>query len=173
MTCFGIKVKIYKIWGEILRSKKHLLISVILTLITLLIIIFIFSNSLTVAEQSDKESGVVLMNIQNVLSFLKIPLTLTDKFVRKTAHFIEFFTLGTMLSITFFYYRFNQKKSLIFTPISGLCVAVTDELLQLKTQGRSASVLDVLLDFSGVLFALIIISFIIYITYTRKKNKSE
>ena len=138
-----------------------------------MIIIFIFSNSLTAAEQSDKESGYVLINIENILSFFKIPVTLTVNFVRKAAHFVEFFTLGVMLCITIFYYRFNQKQSVIFTPIIGLSVSITDELLQLKTKGRSASIFDVLLDFSGVLCALIIISFIIYITYTRKKNKSE
>ena len=163
----------YKIWGEVLKSKKHLVISVILTLITLMIIAFIFSNSLTVAEQSDKESGAALINIQNFLSFFKIPVKLTDAFVRKAAHFVEFFALGTMLCITIFYYRFNQKHGLAFTPIIGLSVAITDELLQLKTQGRSASVFDVLLDFSGVLCALLIISFIIYITNKRKKNKIE
>ena len=65
----------------------------------------------------------------------------TEHFVRKLAHFTEFFVLGLELAVLFCSF---SSKPILFS----LLVALTDETIQLFT-GRGSQVKDVWLDFFG------------------------
>ena len=77
---------------------------------------------------------------------------LSDHFIRKSAHFLEFAALGFLLTT----FCGCGKKMLFALPI-GLLVAAADEFHQTFSAGRAAMLPDVLLDFSGVLFGFAIV----------------
>ena len=135
-----------------MKNKK----AVIFTFITLLWVAFIFFNSLMNGAASEKESGFVLEFIRNLLGEDSISGTL----VRKAAHFTEYFILGLLLTKTLWEYK-QKIWSYITVPLFfGLFTAVCDESIQLFSAGRSGQVSDILLDFSGMVTGLIIMSLI-------------
>ena len=78
-----------------------------------------------------------------------------DTYVRKLAHLTEFMALGAVI-----YYIFNQvfkthiaKKSILL----AICIASLDEVIQIYTPGRTATVADVLLDTTGSIIGILII----------------
>ena len=92
-----------------------------------------------------------------------------DRFVRKIAHFVEFSLLGLCIE-AYFLRRFGAREIALRGAI-GLFVAAADETIQIFTD-RGASVLDVLLDFSGFAFAslCLMLAGALY-TYVRIKRK--
>lgn len=133
-------------------------------LLTVLWICFIFSRSLQNADSSDSESGFVLRLLQ------KLNLGVSMHFVRKLAHFTEFWILG-FLSLTGF--CLYGKKSFLLPALFGLLIAAADETIQRFVPGRSGQIMDVLLDFCGVaagcLAALVIRRLLLW----RRKRKEN
>ena len=84
-----------------------------------------------------------------MLGVLRSSVTLSEHFVRKVAHFTEYFALGILLLITIRAYRGPVRKSAFAGMFFLLLVPVIDEFIQLFTPQRGSSVLDVLLDFCG------------------------
>lgn len=119
-------------------------------------IAFIWGHSLMPGEISSDESGFITNLLHELLHISEEGL---EGYVRKSAHFIEFLILGVLVSADS---RLLLKR--IFTPLSivvGLLVPMIDETIQLFVLGRSGSLLDVWLDFSGFVTG-IICSVIIY-----------
>ena len=80
------------------KSLKHqFVVTLILAIFNLLLIAFIFIHSLTPADISQEESGAVT----DWLSYI-FPFELSENFVRKSAHFIEFSALGISTTLTVF-----------------------------------------------------------------------
>lgn len=78
------------------------------------------------------------------------------RFVRKLAHFTEFGVLGLCLGgFAFNLGEINNKKYASLPMLIALGTAVIDEFIQRFT-GRTSSVKDVLIDFSGALCGLIV-----------------
>ncbi len=140
------------------QSKKAKAAGLVFILLTALTILFIFSRSLHNAQTSALESGSIV-NFLGV-SFTEIGMTQeqADFFVRKTAHFSEFFIMGTFLTLAV---QKNSRKTLIknlfFILFFLLAVPVCDETLQYLSPGRSPEVKDVLLDFSGALCGFLLV----------------
>ena len=107
----------------------------------------IFWHSSMPAAVSNSESLGVLSVLRTVFPWL------TNHLVRKMAHFSAFAVLGVLWTGTFR----NAKNFTLFKPF-GLCLlaAVSDETLQLFVAGRSGQLSDVWLDFSGVLFGMVL-----------------
>ena len=123
---------------------------------TALMIAFIFINSSLDADTSSRESMGVLEFINNILSSLEIDLILSENFVRKCAHFAEYFVLGTLLYYTVGSFTEIQVKKLVASLAVGLLTACIDETIQLFSLGRSGQFSDVLLDFFGVCTAVLL-----------------
>lgn len=130
---------------------------VVLCVLTALMISFIFLNSALDADSSNTYSFGVREFINSVLQSLNISITLTEHFVRKTAHFVEFFVLGALLFATVRSFIKELGAKLLFAPCIGLLVACIDEFIQRFSVGRSCQLTDVLLDFSGVCTAVILL----------------
>lgn len=112
---------------------------------------FIFSRSLRSPGESENESERVKKILMLLLNGEETALgRFVSRYVRKIAHFTEFFLLGT--EATLFSFSTHRKKLLLYQLGFGLCVAAADETIQRFT-GRGASVRDVILDFSGFLTA--------------------
>ncbi len=124
---------------------------------TVLCIIFIFSRSLSPAQQSNHESGKVLGLIQTILDNIGLSsIGITHHFVRKMAHFIEYFILGIFLTGTIRSFTADIIRYFSVSLFLGLLVPVCDEFIQSFISGRSSQVSDVLLDFSGAVCGMVL-----------------
>lgn len=119
------------------------------TVLTVVFILFIFHNSIFSGPQSSTQSRYVMDSVNNVLTFLHVPVLISEHLVRKTAHFIEYFVLGLLMTITIKLYSRPVKKTVPAELFFLMLVPVTDEFIQFFRPGRGSSVTDVLLDFSG------------------------
>ncbi len=155
-------------------SDKRLVIKrVIMCSMTAFMVGFIFINSALPADVSSQESGSITELINSLLSRVGIGLALSEHLVRKFAHFIEYFVLGTLLFYTVRSFNLRRTKSVFVVPLIGFLVASVDETIQLFSFGRSAQVSDVLLDFIGVFSAVILFSITSYLLTKKDKDVSN
>ena len=131
---------------------RNSVILVLFLLLSVLITVFVFGNSMKNSAASNADSDSFIALFEPLLERLTwISDSDYSKVIRKTAHFVEFFALG------FFYggvmcLLIPKKGNLRFPAVLFvvLLAAVTDEYIQSFTD-RTSSVKDVLLDFSGAL----------------------
>ena len=131
---------------------------VVFTLALIGCIAFIFSNSMAVAEVSSVSSGRVLQLLQAVLRRLGMPglaQRLTMHLVRKLAHFCEYTLEGFLLMLCMRVYSRRPLRHITVPMLAGVLTALTDETIQLFSEGRSSQVTDVWLDSAGVLAGIL------------------
>ena len=131
---------------------------VIFTLALIGCIVFIFSNSLQIADVSEGASGRVLGILQGILRHLGLPGAadrLTMHIVRKLAHFCEYLLEGFLLMLCLRVYTRHFFKHVSWPMLGGLLTALTDETIQIFSPGRSSQVTDVWLDSAGVLAGIL------------------
>lgn len=136
---------------------------------TAIAIIFAFVHSAMPSDISSEESEGLAQLIYRFLENFGIDLSTAEFITRKLAHFTEYAFIGAFSTCTA--YSFNRFKPHIYLPhilFTGLFTAVIDETIQLFSEGRAGMVQDVLIDFSGVCFGMLIMlaAFAIY----RKKK---
>ncbi len=130
---------------------------------------FIFSNSLKPAEESGKQSRGVSQVIEETVRKVKPDFELPQKLVRKSAHFIEYFIYGILLSLSRF---FRPKKNSDFITgvfLAGLITALFDETLQLFSYGRASAVVDVWIDFSAIIVSCLL--FCVFYHFIRRRKR--
>lgn len=154
-----------------MQDKKLMTARVIMTVLTATAIAAIFYNSSLDAETSTEQSSPLVMWINQFLCSFNCPFTITEKFIRKAAHFTEYSILGALLSVTFYLYVRKKSRVLMTALPAGALVAVCDELIQLFPAGRSCQVSDMVLDFCGVLFSTLIVLLIISLSEKRKARR--
>lgn len=131
---------------------------VVFTLALIGCIAFIFSNSMAVADVSSVSSGRVLQLLQAVLRRLGMPglaQRLTMHLVRKLAHFCEYLLEGFLLMLCMRVYSRHPLRHITVPMLAGVLTALTDETIQLFSEGRSSQVTDVWLDSAGVLAGIL------------------
>lgn len=133
-----------------------------------LVTVFIFAASSQSGDQSAELSGGMLNFLMNILGTTGI--TITHLFIRKAAHFTEFFMQSLFLSLSALYSAKGIKKYRLNIAFAGLLTACTDEFLQYFSLGRSAEVSDVFIDFSGTVCALLLILVISGVSKRRARN---
>ena len=131
---------------------------VVFTLALIGCIAFIFSNSMKIASVSSVSSGRVLQLLQAVLRRLGMPglaQRLTMHLVRKLAHFCEYLLEGFLLMLCMRVYSRHPLRHITVPMLAGVLTALTDETIQLFSEGRSSQVTDVWLDSAGVLAGIL------------------
>ena len=157
-----------------MSKRKLLWVRIILTALGVLAVGFIFCNSMMDADESTVQSDATMGWLSGLLKSLGFKdIEMTSHFIRKTAHFVEFFTMGALLSGAVYSYVLSVKRMLLIALPLGLAVAVCDELIQLGSAGRSCEIGDMALDFSAVLTAALILSLILICVKKRKAKKVE
>lgn len=138
--------------------KKKIILKTFYIIYLLGVVAFIFSNSLPSIKESAETSGRLLSFINAILDTFKLPVMESDVFIRKAAHFFEFFVLGASICG---YSYFDKKcdinyivKSILFSCL----IAMSDETIQYFV-GRGSMLLDVWLDLSGAIIGILIIYF--------------
>lgn len=130
---------------------------------------FIFSNSLATAEKSSETSQGVVEVIEEVIQKIEPEFELSNHFVRKLAHFVEFFILGLLFTVSYYVVLIDFQFHLCLSLFFGLLVSLVDETIQLISNGRSASVKDVWIDFSAVITSVLIFA-LVNLIIKRKKS---
>lgn len=144
--------------------KKSNIKRIILIIVCILIIVFIFSQSLMAGNTSSKQSLGFVSGINSFLSMLGIKFQFTNIMARKTAHFLEFFILGVFLTFAANTYTNKPIKKLPTIFFVSLATAVADESIQLFIPGRAGMVQDILLDFSGAAVGTFLIIFLLFLS---------
>lgn len=139
----------------------------------LFITVFIFVNSIRDAAQSSSQSHVVVKVTKAIIKTVKpdkeIDNDILTHFVRKLAHYTEFFFQSAALGG--FIYCITKRFNVIYILFSGLFTACCDELIQLFSDGRSAQVSDIFIDFSGCVTAALIYSSIYFLVRIKVKER--
>ena len=153
----------------------------ILLIVTMVWMVLIFCFS---AQNADDSSAVSSHLLEDLLAFFtpgwetmtmlqrKKRLNAFHTVFRKCGHFTEYAILGVLLTL-FFRIGHTEKQEkpyqrLWMPPMLALCYAFTDEFHQLFVPGRSCELRDVLIDFSGSLLGILIVSAVIVLRRRRK-----
>ena len=149
--------------------KKKNILRIIFTVITVLVMVFIFVQSAMPDEQSAKESDLIVEIITDIMNKTHIEVTnleLISYLVRKVAHFTEYTVFGLSLGLTANAY-FGTKWWISLSSWGfGVLYAATDEYHQTFVPGRYGSVKDVIIDSMGLALGVVITYFIFH-----KKSK--
>ena len=121
-----------------MQQRASIRFRVVFFVLTAAMLAFAFIHSAMPAQVSAEESGGVLDFLYSLLPRLGISMELTDHIVRKLAHFTEFTVIG-MLATTCAYSfdRLQPYRYSVCVLFTGLAAAVTDETIQLFSEGRS------------------------------------
>lgn len=153
-----------------MENKKRIVCRVIFGVLSIIvaIIIFLFSSQ-NGTESSKTSDGVIetiiemLPNTKNLNEIEKNNL-IEDMtfFVRKIAHFTIYMFLG--ISIMAFWLTFdgNIKRKLLITVLICIIYAISDEIHQMFSDGRSPMIRDVCIDGLGSIFGSGIVGIIYY-----------
>lgn len=93
-----------------------------------------------------------------IFLFSSIPTVTTSTFylwdfiIKKSAHFIEYGVLVTLLYRAFINSNMAKNKAQLYSLIISIIYAMTDEFHQSFTPGRGPSIRDVLIDSLGAYF---------------------
>ena len=129
------------------------------------IIIFYFSNQ--VADDSSASSSKVVNFISEIIPQIKnmsepdktiLKEEILTPIVRKGAHFSIYALLG-LFTINFMYTFENKKiiNKILISQLFCTIYAITDEIHQLFSFGRSGEIRDVIIDSLGALTGILII----------------
>ena len=122
----------------------------LLIVITIMIIIFIFSHDS--GSISTIKSNILVDGFYNIFNF-NINRRLVTKLIRKSAHISLYALLG--FSVSNYLIDFNKKiyiNSILFI----LIYSISDEVHQLFIPNRSGSIIDILIDLIGGIIGIIL-----------------
>lgn len=156
------------IGGSRLNRKKRY------TLVTILIMVFIFIQSALPADLSARESGLISGFLAGLLN---LDAEKVSFIIRKCAHFTEYLALGISLFLTMGEYlapypdgSLAPSTRPVFWSAWGIgtLYAITDEIHQIYSSGRSCEFRDICIDCAGVLAGILLVRLITMIAQKSK-----
>lgn len=139
------------------------------TAVTVLYVLFVFSNSMKPAVISSADSGKVLTMIQGFMSDSGVDYQwLTEHIIRKIGHFSEYTLLGILLSNAIPAYGLKSEVGWFIHLTAAYLVPFVDETIQLFVMGRSGQISDVWLDCGGVAFGTLLMIMVL-----KRKKRTE
>ena len=153
---------------ELKRADK--IVSLVMTVLIILTVIFIFSNSFENSSASDKASEKVTETVKPIVESVIGQGKVTNNAVRKTAHVLEFGLLGFELAILLTALGSVSLSSVMHCSFFAVTVALLDETIQIFND-RGALVKDVWIDFGGALSGITIALLIFRLASLFKKRR--
>ncbi|MBQ7171649.1 MAG: VanZ family protein [Clostridia bacterium] len=144
-------------------------ISVLLVIAIALTSALIWSQSVKSVETSSQQSARVTEFVRPVLEKVVGKGNVTDRLVRKTAHFFEFSLLGCELFCLALALGLAGRR-LLAAAFYALLAALTDETIQIFAE-RGPLVSDVWIDFAGALCGMLAGSLVYLLVLLIKKRK--
>jgi len=120
--------------------------------LALLWLCVIWGHSMMPASESKAESGGIVAVLAQVFPWI------TDRLVRKAAHFTEYLILGGLMLGAF---PARGRAAVIETAFAGVLAALIDETIQLFAPGRSGQIRDVWIDAAGFCTAQLVLRLLI------------
>ena len=150
------------------RNKKTIASLMVLVAVTLS---FIWAHSFMGMEESAEESGFFYELLCPFFELFMGEGNVTELFIRKLAHFTEFFALGLelMLLLKLLYMKLGWKM-LVNSWVLGTFCALIDETIQIFS-GRGSQVQDVWLDSAGCMTGVLVMTGCIILFRKKKKVK--
>lgn len=157
--------------------------SIIFGILSIAVMIAIFMFSAKDGNESTDQSLKVGMTIGRITvkNFEELPKEKQISFakkinyaVRKSAHFTEYMILGFMFAGFFTgIKKLKRRMQLPSAWITGTLYAFTDELHQMFVPGRACRLFDVMIDSSGVLTGVLVMTVILFIVGLRRKKERK
>ena len=158
-----------------------------------MVVIFIFSHQTGTTSQSfsggitEAIVKIIMDDFESLSASEQLKILETTNFIiRKGAHFTEYGILGMFTILTLLtylykdttrYIKYKTKKLLltnsVFSIIISALYAVSDEIHQSFTADRSPAILDVVIDSSGALCAIIFTSVMFYLLFIKKLKNNK
>ena len=138
-------------FGEVSMDKSDVVVNQIMDMISWWEDMFKKKEE-PILDNITEESGSMPSSHLSIHPKVKFQQTLSY-FVRKTAHFTEYFILGVLLFFTFRVFNVSLWNQGIYSLFLVLLCAVLDEYFQ-SFVFRTSSVSDVMLDFCGGLIGV-------------------
>ena len=150
------------------RNKKAI---TILSCVIAATLSFIWIHSCMGQEESAEESGFFFEVLGPVLEIFAGKGNVTELFIRKLAHFTEFFGLGLELMLFMRLVLIRSPKVIRFINawVLGTMCALIDETIQIFS-GRGPMIQDVWLDSAGCFCGVLVMMFGIMIVDRKKKR---
>ncbi|MBQ8496046.1 MAG: VanZ family protein [Clostridia bacterium] len=154
-----------------MSKKRRNQIIVLIFVFLLAAAIFMFSAQN--GEKSSDFSGYFTEKFLRIFHIENVSFGRVEHFLRKAAHFIEFFLLGMVSCLWISGFRKHLFVTGVISFVPVFLYAVLDEMHQYFIPGRSASWKDVLLDGTGALCGVltILLCRFFYGLYRNRKNK--
>ena len=130
---------------------KKKIIKIILVILWMTLI-FCFSNQKS-DDSSKVSDGVIKNTIGRVFNISDDNISQFVKPVRKAAHFTIYLILGLLVLNCFSIF---DKKTIIISILICLLYAISDEIHQIFISGRSAEILDIIIDTLGASLGIFI-----------------
>ncbi len=132
-------------------------------ILTFLLIVFIFSNSLSNGEQAGaKRDFFVKLFTEKNLS----PRILTS--VAKLFHMMEYAAFSFCLTGSVYLLGDGLKNRFERILLCGMTLAIADEMIQTLFSGRGSRLTDVLVDTAGVMIGYAVSFLIVYCVQKKK-----
>lgn len=126
------------------------------TALLILILLFIWGNSILSGPQSAAFSEAVKRILERILGTESGGGTVSQHDLRKFAHFAEFACLGALLTWLVGMCGKTGARLVCLVLLGGLLTACVDEAIQLLAPERGPSLMDVGIDTCGVAVGLIL-----------------
>ena len=144
---------------------------IILGIVFLLIVTFIWGNSMLSPELSDKISRFVGDILSNIVGVGDEVSTVGGIPVRKMGHFFEFFVLGIATWLLLKFTGLHVAVRVIVTALAGALVPLFDETIQIFSS-RGHSIKDMWIDIGG--FAVgVFATFLVIFAISKSKNEHK
>ena len=131
---------------------------------------FIWGNSLLEGSKSAKLTTSVVQMDSSVQTKSVDEVKLIRRFIRKSAHVVEFASLGMLLTWGCRMAGLTGVGLCALPLLGGLVTACIDETIQLYVPGRSSELMDVWMDAAGVAVGMILF-FVGYHVWKKYKHK--
>lgn len=153
--------------------KKHsVLVRRLWAAAAILVVLFIWSNSLRNADRSTVQSDTVLTTLAPFLKDVpKDTIRLPRTLIRKAAHITEFAALGLTLCAALSAPARRYRRAAVMALTLSSLIASSDELIQRFVPGRSGQLSDVCLDMLGAALGILLYLGVKYfLGSVRKRN---
>lgn len=156
-----------------IKSKSVWVARILFTLLTASLLVFIFSNSAQSADVSSVSSGRVMFFLNSICRAAGLNFTFTQPIVRTLAHFCEFGLLGVLSLLTALSYFGVKAKTLLVSVALFSFTAITDECIQLFSDGRAFQLSDMVIDITGGLLGAVSVFLIALLVHNHKNRVSD
>lgn len=116
-----------------------------------------------VSQKSSKEIVKVISRFINIspatMERASIKFSTVNFYVRKNAHFFQYLILSILICSVARQLKLCKSSEIFLVLFLLLLFPVADEFIQKYIPGRSSSILDIIIDFSGGILGMLVFSF--------------